>query len=83
MSDGQIVVSGLTKKYKTVTAVDPTRPVSTDFTAFDLPDDNYTMFCHYNSDVPPLSRVLILLTRPTLSYDWSVSPIFVVPARSL
>ena len=40
--------------YKTVTAVDPTRPVSTDFTAFDLPYDNYTTFCHYNSDVPPL-----------------------------
>ena len=40
--------------YKTVMAVDPTRPVSTDFTAFDLPYDNYTTFCHYDSDVPPL-----------------------------
>jgi Glycosyl hydrolases family 2, TIM barrel domain/Glycosyl hydrolases family 2, sugar binding domain len=40
--------------YQTVMAVDQTRPISTDFTAFDLPHDNYTTFCHYNSDQPPL-----------------------------
>jgi hypothetical protein len=40
--------------YQTVISVDQTRPISTDFTAFDLPHDNYTTFCHYNSDQPPL-----------------------------
>ena len=38
--------------YQTVMAVDTTRPISTDFTAFDLPHDNYTTFCHYDSDTP-------------------------------
>ncbi len=38
--------------YQTVMGVDTTRPISTDFTAFDLPHDNYTTFCHYDSDQP-------------------------------
>src|SRR4051812_41632729 len=38
--------------YQTVMAADTTRPISTDFTAFDLPHDNYTTFCHYDSDTP-------------------------------
>jgi hypothetical protein len=38
--------------YQTVTGVDTTRPISTDFTAFDLPHDDYTTFCHYDSDQP-------------------------------
>jgi Glycosyl hydrolases family 2, TIM barrel domain len=38
--------------YQTVMSVDTTRPISTDFTAFDLPHDNYTTFCHYDSDQP-------------------------------
>lgn len=38
--------------YQTVMALDSTRPVSTDFTAFDLPHENYTTFCHYDSDQP-------------------------------
>ena len=38
--------------YQTVMSADTTRPISTDFTAFDLPHDNYTTFCHYDSDTP-------------------------------
>jgi len=39
--------------YQAVMAVDTTRPISTDFTVFNLPHDNWTTYCHYNSDVPP------------------------------
>ncbi len=33
--------------YKTIMALDTTRPISTDGNVEDLPYDNYTMWCHY------------------------------------
>ncbi|WP_129337314.1 glycoside hydrolase family 2 TIM barrel-domain containing protein [Cellulomonas endophytica] len=37
--------------YRTVKALDPTRPISTDGDSADLPQhDDYTVFCHYQGD---------------------------------
>jgi hypothetical protein len=43
--------------YQTVMRLDSTRPISTDHAvddpAWDLPHDNYTMFCHYDDGIFP------------------------------